>query len=241
MQSKMSSLKEITVQSPDFHLDNSPNAQWHVKHTLPEKPTLDERINYHIEHARRCPCDALHDGDILEELKTRFEGKHQDFWIEHNTNDHRMLGLWAAECAVHVLPYFEEKYGTDTRPRDAINTLREWVKTGEFHMSTIRGASLPAHAAAKSVDKNDKAANYAAHAAGQAVATAHAPTHALGTVAYSMKIVAFLNPDNVKEAVAKERGWQNERLPSNLKPWVDAWVERVTALLPKDLRSKLGG
>lgn len=234
----MSRPKEISIQSSDFHLDNSPNAPWHAKHILPEKPTLDQRINYHIEHARRCPCNVLHDEDILEELKKRLEGKHQDFWIEHNTNDHRMLGLWAAECAEHILPYFEEKYGEDTRPRDAINTLRAWVKTGEFQMSTIRAVALPAHAAAKSVEK-DKAASYAAHAAGQAVGTAHGPTHALGTVAYSMKLAAFLNPDNVKKAITKEREWQNERLPENLKPWVDAWAERITTLLPKGLRTKL--
>lgn len=235
----MSTAKETIIKISDLNLDDSPNVLWHSKHKLPENPTLDQKINYHIEHARRCPCNSIHDEDMLGELRKKFEGKHQDFWIDHNINDHRVLGLWAAECAEHVLPYFEEKYGKDTRPREAIKTLREWAKTGEFHMSVIRAAALPAHAAAKLVDKKDKVASYAAHAAGQAVGTAHAPTHALGTIAYSMKIAALLNSNNVKEAVAKERIWQNERLPRNLKPWVDAWVERITTLLPKDLRTKL--
>jgi hypothetical protein len=221
-----------------LQLDNSPNIEWHKKHQPPEDPTLAQRITFHIEHARRCPC-SLNDNDILPELKKRYLGRHQDFWIEYNTNEHRVLGLWAAVCAEHVLPYFEEKYGDDTRPRNAIKTLREWGKTGEFHMSAIRAAALPAHAAAKLVDQKDKAAIYAAHAAGQAVSTAHAPTHAVGTIAYSMKIAAVLNPNNVKEAAANEREWQNERLPEKLRPWIDAWVERITALLPKDLRTQL--
>lgn len=224
------------IRVSQLKLDNSLNAQWHSKNKLSQSPSLDQRVNYHIEHARRCPCNAPQDEDILLELKKRFTGKHQDFWIEHNINDHRVLGSWASECADHVLPYFEEKHGRDTRPRDAITVLRKWAETGEFRMSIIRAAALSAHAAAKMVDAK---ASYAAHAAGQAVATAHVPTHAIGTVAYTIKIAALLNPNNVKKAVFKVREWQNERLPDNLKPWVDAWVKRITALLPKDLRAKL--
>lgn len=175
----------------------------------------------------------------MEELKKRYLGKHQDFWIFYNRNDHRALGLWAAQCAEHLLPYFEEKYPEDTRPRDAIRTLREWVQTGEFSMAVIRGASLAAHAAAKKVNKEDKVANFAAHAAGQAVATAHVPTHALGPVLYSIQLVAALSPTDVKAAVAREREWQTQRLPQYLRPWVDSWVEKTQPLLPKHLRTQL--
>jgi Imm-5 like putative immunity protein len=220
-------------------LDSSPNTEWHSKHKLPDNPTLDERITWHMEHARRCPCPD-HDDDILPELRKRYLGKHQDFWIEHHTNDHRTLGLWAAECAERLLPYFETKYGEDTRPRDAIKTLREWVKTGEFHMSAIRAAALPAHVAAKTVDKSDKAANFAAHAAGQAVGTAHVPTHSIGVVLYSIQLVASLHPTEVKRSVAQEREWQDQHLPQNLQNWVNAWVEKTIPLLPKELRAQLG-
>ena len=34
--------------------------------------------------------------------------------------DHRALALWAADCAERVLPYFEELYPGDDRPRKAI-------------------------------------------------------------------------------------------------------------------------
>jgi hypothetical protein len=158
----------------------------------------------------------------MEELKTRYLGKHQDFWIFYTINDQKALGLWAAECAEHLLPYFEEKYPEDTRPRDAIATLREWVHTGKFSMPVIRGASLAAHAAAKQVHKKDTAAKFAAHAAGQAVATAHVPTHALGPVLFSMQHVAALSPTDVKAAVARERVWQTQPLlPKNLRMQLD--------------------
>jgi len=38
--------------------------------------------------------------------------------------DRESLALWAADCAEHVLPYFEEKYPEDARPRRAIEAAR---------------------------------------------------------------------------------------------------------------------
>jgi hypothetical protein len=102
--------------------------------------------------------------------------------------DQKILALWAADCAERVLPHFEDKRPNDYRPRKAIEVLREWVKTGVFSMSIIRKASLDAHAAAKEV--KDDYAKYAAHAAGQAVGTAHVPTHALGSSIYGIRAVA---------------------------------------------------
>jgi hypothetical protein len=185
-------------------------------------------MQWHIEHARRCPCPSQ-DEDLLEDLKKSYLGTHQDFWIVYHTNDHRALGLWAANCAEHLLPYFEEPYPEDPRPRDAISTLRAWVQTGEFHMAVIRGASLAAHAAAKAVKKEELAAGFAAHV----------PTHALGPVLYSLKLVAALRPTDVKAAVAQERAWQTQRLPEQLRLWVDAWLEKTYPLLPKQLRMQL--
>ncbi|MDE1870449.1 MAG: hypothetical protein KGH71_05740, partial [Candidatus Micrarchaeota archaeon] len=39
--------------------------------------------------------------------------------------DKRTLALWAIDCAKRVLPYFEKKYPTDTRPQDAIRALQK--------------------------------------------------------------------------------------------------------------------
>ena len=123
--------------------------------------------------------------------------------------DKKALALWAMDCAEHVLPLFEEKYPEDKRPRKALETLKEWINTGIFKMSVVRKASLDAHAAAKEAKENY--AKYAAHAAGQAVATAHVPTHALGSSVYGIKAVAAYS-GNVNECVVKERNWQLQRL-----------------------------
>lgn len=61
--------------------------------------------------------------------------------------DHRSLVLWATDCAAHVLPYFEEKYPKDDRPRRAVEAGRAWVR-GEITLSEARAAAFAAHAAA---------------------------------------------------------------------------------------------
>jgi hypothetical protein len=46
------------------------NKEWHLGHKMPKNPTLDQRVNWHVEHARNCTCRAL-GGKILEEIKKR--------------------------------------------------------------------------------------------------------------------------------------------------------------------------
>ena len=124
--------------------------------------------------------------------------------------DKKVLAIWAAECAERVLPYFEDRYPDDDRPRKAIKVLREWVSNGIFRMAAIREASLPAHAAAQG--KTEPDAVFAAHAAGQAAGTAHVPTHALAAALYGVRAVAAHsgNADNG----LKELDWQLRRLRS---------------------------
>ena len=86
--------------------------------------------------------------------------------------DHKLLGIWAKNCAERVLPYFEAQFPADDRPRRALEALQAWTDTGKFSMAVIRKASLDAHAAAREVGE-DNPARSAARAAGQAVATAH--------------------------------------------------------------------
>jgi hypothetical protein len=132
--------------------------------------------------------------------------------------DHRTLGIWAADCAERILPYFEEKNPEDNRPRKAIEALRTWVQTGVFKMVDIRRYSLAAHAAAREVKENEDAARSAARAAGQAVATAHVPTHAIGAAVYAATAVRDAT-GSIDEAT-KERDWQYQHL-LNLNQSVD--------------------
>ncbi len=126
--------------------------------------------------------------------------------------DHKTLAYWAIDCTNRVLPYFEEKYPEDNRPRKAIEVLEEWIKTGQFRMAVIRKASLDSHAAARDVG-DDNAARSAAHAAGQAVATAHVPTHSIGSAIYALQaIYRATDPSMVDVAISKERDWQYQHL-----------------------------
>lgn len=99
----------------------------------------------------------------------------------------KAIALKAADSAQKVLKYFEKKYPSDKRPRNALKVLRKWARTGVFHMKVIRKASLDAHAAARKCPE-DSAARFAARACGQAVAVAHVTTHSLGVKYYIKKV-----------------------------------------------------
>jgi len=126
--------------------------------------------------------------------------------------DHKTLAVWACDCAERALPYFENKYPQDNRPRLAIEAGRAWVKTGVFKMADVRKIALAAHAAAREV-KDDNAARSAARAAGHALATAHVPTHAVAAAIYAATAVRdAVAPANAEIVTDKERAWQLKHL-----------------------------
>ncbi|QRN83546.1 hypothetical protein JR338_01975 [Chloroflexota bacterium] len=126
--------------------------------------------------------------------------------------NHVTLAIWARDCALRVLPMYESQFPHNPHPRQALDTLQDWIDTGEFSISVIRSASLNAHAAARQVN-NDTPAKSAARAAGQAVATAHVRTHALGATKYAQQ-AAFRAalPKDTQQAVVQERNWQFNHL-----------------------------
>lgn len=123
--------------------------------------------------------------------------------------DHKTLALWAIDCVERVMPYFEEIYAQDHRPRQAIETLQTWIDTGVFRMAVIRKASLNSHAAAREIGE-DSSARSVAHAAGQTVATAHVPRHAYGSAIYAQQ--AIYRATNSMDATDSERNWQYQHL-----------------------------
>jgi hypothetical protein len=147
----------------------------------------------------------------LDMEKSKFSITHKDEEMLElvSKTDHKTLALWAIDCAERVMPYFEEKYPHDPRPRQAIETLKIWIDTGVFKMSVIRKASLDSHAAAHEVGE-DSPARSAARAAGQAVATAHVPRHAYGPAIYAQQ--AIYRATNSMDAVERERNWQYQHL-----------------------------
>jgi hypothetical protein len=146
--------------------------------------------------------------------KPKFSISHKDEEMLDlvSQTDQKTLALWAIDCAERVMHYFEDEFPRDKRPRQAIETLKKWIATGEFKMAVIRKASLDSHAAARDVGENT-AARSAARAAGQAVATAHVLRHAYGPAIYAQQAVFRASePAKAELAAAKERDWQCKRL-----------------------------
>ena len=111
-------------------------------------------------------------------------------------DDHHLLGMWAADCAEHVLHLFEQVRPTDDRPRHAIDLGRAWAR-GEVTWWEARAAGGHANAAARDLSG---AARHAAYAAGQAAAVGHVAAHELGAAAYAIKAAQAAATDEGAEA-----------------------------------------
>lgn len=102
----------------------------------------------------------------------------------------RVLGKWAAECAIRALPVFEKYAASDSRPYAAIEGIRVFAAGGR-RTAQLRSLSLGAFAAAREVGA--PAAVAAARAAGLAASSAythplrhvHQTKHILGPAAYA--------------------------------------------------------
>nr|WP_296765480.1 hypothetical protein [Rhodococcus sp. (in: high G+C Gram-positive bacteria)] len=127
--------------------------------------------------------------------------------------DHHLLALWAATCAEHVLHFFESARPEDTRPREAIEAVRAWVR-GDMKMMDARASGGHAMGAARALDGP---ARRAAYAAGQAGVVAHVAAHELGAAAYAVKAVRAAEG---VDAGSRECHWQREKLPDAIRELV---------------------
>jgi thymidine phosphorylase len=132
-------------------------------------------------------------------------------------SDHRLLALWAASCAEHVLHLVESARPEDPRPRQAIEHARAWVR-GEVTMTESRAAGGHAMGAARDLRG---AARHAAYAAGQAGAVAHVAAHELGAAAYAIKAARTAAPQDGADAAGRlECQWQRNQLPEEIRELV---------------------
>ncbi len=121
---------------------------------------------------------------------------------------HKAKTRWAADCARHVLPLFEDRYPGDERPRKAVKAAIAWTMD-KLSMTDARKYALAAHAAAREAGQT---AGAAARAAGHAAAAAHVADHAAHGANYAAKAAAFATGPADTTAAARERAWQLERL-----------------------------
>lgn len=132
-------------------------------------------------------------------------------------DDHRLLALWAATCAEHVLPHFEASRPHDERPRRAIALGRTWAR-GEVTWAVARTAAGHANAAARDLRGP---ARHAAYAAGQAAAVGHVAAHELGAAAYAVLAARAAAPEDERvEAGREECRWQRAQLPDEIRALV---------------------
>ena len=131
--------------------------------------------------------------------------------------DHHLLAIWAAQCAQHVLHYFEETRPDDDRPRRAIEFTQAWVNR-EITMKQARFAAGASQDAAREVKEASEAAKLAALSAGQAAVVAHVAAHELGAAAYAIRAVMAAAPEDKKEMMRRQEcQWQRDRLPERIR------------------------
>ncbi|MDR1061485.1 MAG: hypothetical protein LBL83_09845 [Clostridiales bacterium] len=136
---------------------------------------------------------------------------------ELTDENHRLLALWAAECAERGLPFFEDVRPNDGRPRRAIEAARAWAR-GEIKMMEARDFAGAAQDAAREAKCASEAARLAALSAGQAAAVAHVAAHELGAAAYAIRAAMESAPEPERDAARlAERDWQRGRLPEPIR------------------------
>ena len=132
-------------------------------------------------------------------------------------DDHRLLAIWAAGCAEHVLAHFQSVRPDDDRPRRAIELGRAWAR-GEVPWAVARTAAGHANAAARDLRGT---ARHAAYAAAQAAAVGHVAAHELGAAAYAIRAVQAAAPAGEGDAAGREEcRWQRDQLPPEIRDLV---------------------
>lgn len=125
-----------------------------------------------------------------------------------DTQNKTTLVNWAVDYTeTNLLPIYELQFPQDNRPRLALEAARQWL-AGAIKLPEAKKHILAAHTAAREAEEFP-AAQAAARAAGQAAATIHVATHALGPAFYGSAAIAYhrlgLNqPSDAYEKITEE-------------------------------------
>lgn len=135
----------------------------------------------------------------LQDLRTLFE-----------TQNHKVMTLWAFDFAAESIAGLEEKYPEEQRPREALAAVQDWA-AGKVKMRWAQRKILDCHAFAKEIDKKEDIA--VCHAIGQACAVVHTAGHAIGYPIYDLTAIVYrLGIENCIEAVEKRKQDYIDRL-----------------------------
>ena len=166
---------------------------------------------------------------------------HQSRYFALSLESLRAIGGWAADCAERALSVYETHADSDSRPRAAIEGIREFAN-GAKRMARLRTLAMEAHAAARAV--GDPAAAAAARAAGLAAASAYThpladvqqTKHIVGPAAYAALALELDHDGDPRVADAEVR-WAIEHAPPEARavllqmPARQAGASRLDAIL----------
>lgn len=126
----------------------------------------------------------------------------QELLCQIRLQTHRTLVLWAFTCVREPVRLLKERYPNDTRPQTAVAMCEDWA-SGKVKMAVGKKALLEAHAMAKELTNLTDIA--LCHAVGQACATVHVETHAIGLPIY--ELTALVREHGIENAqpFVKER------------------------------------
>ena len=108
----------------------------------------------------------------------------QELLAQIRRQKHRTLVLWAFRCVERPLAILRAHHPEEERPQQAVALCRLWA-AGEVKMPVAKRALLQAHQVAKELSSPEDTA--LCHAVGQACATVHVETHAVGLPVYELQ------------------------------------------------------
>ena len=129
-----------------------------------------------------------------------------------SVSDRRELVEWTIACAERMLPLFLAERPDDTRPQEALDAARAFLR-GELSIETVREKAFACHAAAR--EAQDPSALAAARVCGQAAAVAHMAGHARQVPRYTAK--AFPGDRSRRD---EELAWQRMNVPERFDHYV---------------------
>jgi len=129
-----------------------------------------------------------------------------------SVSDRRELVEWTIACAERMLPLFLAERPDDSRPQEALDAARAFLR-GELSIEAVREKAFACHAAAR--EAQDPSALAAARVCGQAAAVAHMAGHARQVPRYTAK--AFPGDRSRRD---EELAWQRMNVPERFDHYV---------------------
>lgn len=78
----------------------------------------------------------------------------QDLITLFETQNHRVMALWAFDFASESIARLEEKYPEEKRPAEALEAVRDWA-AGKIKMRLAQRKILDCHAFAKEIENKN--------------------------------------------------------------------------------------